>query len=151
MVLVGFRHPGIQFLSSTSVTQGTPLVRTRRELEQGEGLDSRESRFLHQGSRIRALAIRALASKGRYGEEDDDRARCARRLSLGWGGAASGGSGGKVRAMRSGWGERRLKSRRMEVGTGGARHGGNARPRDGDPKSPNSPSPPPHDRGSLAT
>ena len=82
MVLVGFRHPGIQFLSSTSVTQGTPLVRTRRELEQGEGLDSRESRFLHQGSRIRALA-----SKGRYGEEDDDRARCARRPSLGWGGA----------------------------------------------------------------
>ena len=91
MVLVGFRHPGIQFLSSTSVTQGTPLVRTRRELEQGEGLDSRESRFLHQGSRIRALA-----SKGRYGEEEDDRARCAvTKASLGWGAQHLVAAGGR--------------------------------------------------------
>jgi hypothetical protein len=62
----------------------------------------RDSIRENRGSSIKAARIRALASKGRYGEEEDDRARCAvTKASLGWGGAASGGSGGKVRAMRS--------------------------------------------------
>ena len=70
MVLVGFRHPGY----APSFGQGGNLNMERDSI--------RENR----GSSIKAARIRALASKGRYGEEEDDRARCAvTKASLGWG------------------------------------------------------------------
>ena len=147
-----------EWCSSASVTQEynscrrLPSPRVRPSFGHGGNLNrERDSIRENRGSSIKAAVFEHSHRKADMVRRMMTVRGAHEGLRLDGGGAASGGSGGKVRAMRSGWGERRLKSRRMEVGRGGGRHGGNARPRDGDPKSPNSPSPPPHDRGSLAT